>query len=83
MTTPPLPKPFTNLPCAGSVTTSIAVWASDAIEAYATAAVQAALAQQRQPLDYFRVQEIAQARRIGYNELSAALRDYLDIAAAS
>lgn len=35
--------------------------------------------QQHQPLDYFRVQEIAQARRIGYNELSAALRDYLDI----
>jgi hypothetical protein len=39
----------------------------------------AAAPPQVQPLDYFRVQEIAQARRIGYNELSAALRDYLGI----
>ena len=38
---------------------------------------------QRQPLDYCRVQEIAQARRIGYNELSAALRDYLGIGEAN
>ena len=38
MTLPPLPKPFASLPVAGSQTTSITVWASDAMEAYATAA---------------------------------------------
>jgi hypothetical protein len=41
MTLPPLPKPFTNLPCAGSVTTSIAVWTSDALHAYGEACAAA------------------------------------------
>jgi hypothetical protein len=41
MTRSPLPKPFASLPITGSQTTSINVWTSDAIEAYATAAVLA------------------------------------------
>ena len=41
MTLPPLPKPFASLPDTGSQTTSIKVWTSDAMEAYATAAVLA------------------------------------------
>lgn len=38
---PPLPEPFTSLPITGSQTTSVHVWASDAMHAYAAAAVAA------------------------------------------
>ena len=41
------------------------------------ASAPAAPAQAPQPLDYFRVQAIADDRRLDYNELSAAIRDYL------
>ena len=73
MTIPPLPKPFTNLPCAGSVTTSITVWTSDAMEAYGAACAAA----EREEIERLRADLVDMSRLYQVHKRAAAENDLL------
>jgi hypothetical protein len=78
MTMPPLPKPFASIPVAGSQTTSINVWASDALEAYATAAVLAEREACAKVCETLRSHPYDQARLTACKDAAAMIRARTD-----
>lgn len=74
MTLPPLPKPFTSLPLKGSQTTSIHVWASDQVQAYAEAAVLAEREACAKACVAMQHEGNALARNVAFLDAAAAIR---------